>query len=855
MQKKMESTEKAVPVHKISVRSLVEFILRSGDIDSRTGAGRADTEAMQMGSRLHRRIQKNMGIQYRAEVPLSGTFACDDFQICVEGRADGILTDAEGVLIDEIKGIMRPLALLEEPVPVHLAQAKCYAYLYGLEQGLPAEGDSQKKAAAEGGSVSCAGGSDGIQDTDGAARIRVRMSYGNLETEEMKYFLYSYTFAQLEEWFLGVLEEYKKWARFERQWKTVRNASIKKTVFPYVYREGQKELAGAVYRTIQRRKLLFIQAPTGTGKTLAVLFPAVKAVGEEQGERIFYLTARTIARTVAAQALDLLRAEGLRMKSVILTAKEKICPLEECLCDPDHCPRAKGHFDRINQALYELITQEDRFDRAGIQAAAERYRVCPFELSLDLSEWMDTVICDYNYVFDPRARLKRFFGEGMKSEAILLIDEAHNLVDRGREMYSAQLIKEDFLSVKRAVRGTHPKLGRALEKCNRLLLELKRELAGNTEETGGNPIEDSAGTQDRREKIHPRRGELWQVCTDLRTLPLALLNASGLIEEYLDDMSGEEAAEEVRDLYFQILAFLDTLDRLGEDYIPYSELLPDGKLMLRLYCVDPSRRLQECMDKVRSSILFSATLLPIDYYRSLLCTQEDPYAVYARSCFPKENLQILIGRDTSTRYTRRTEEEYQRIAKYICAGLQQKKGNYLAFFPSYRMLEDVQAVLEGILPAEYEMLCQHSGMDEESREVFLNAFSEQRPGGLIGLCVMGSIFGEGIDLKGDTLIGAFIVGPGLPMVCTQQEILRQYYDSRGKDGFRYAYMCPGMNRVMQAVGRVIRTESDRGIALLLDERFARSEYRCMFPREWENHGICSIKDAALRIRDFWSSSF
>ena len=321
MQKKMESTEKAVPVHKISVRSLVEFILRSGDIDSRTGAGRADTEAMQMGSRLHRRIQKNMGIQYRAEVPLSGTFACDDFQICVEGRADGILTDAEGVLIDEIKGIMRPLALLEEPVPVHLAQAKCYAYLYGLEQGLPAEGDSQKKAAAEGGSVSCAGGSDGIQDTDGAARIRVRMSYGNLETEEMKYFLYSYTFAQLEEWFLGVLEEYKKWARFERQWKTVRNASIKKTVFPYVYREGQKELAGAVYRTIQRRKLLFIQAPTGTGKTLAVLFPAVKAVGEEQGERIFYLTARTIARTVAAQALDLLRAEGLRMKSVILTAK------------------------------------------------------------------------------------------------------------------------------------------------------------------------------------------------------------------------------------------------------------------------------------------------------------------------------------------------------------------------------------------------------------------------------------------------------------------------------------------------------------------------------------------------------
>ena len=817
------------------MRRLVEFLLRSGDIDRRFGYAFADTDVMQMGARLHRKIQKGMGSNYRAEVPLAGFFPCDDFVICVEGRADGILTDENGVMIDEIKGMLQSLEYLEEPVPVHLAQAKCYAFLYGLEQGW---------SGAESGASASSGDEE---------RIRVRMSYASLETEEMKYFHFSYSFSELSEWFGNLLEEYKKWARFEHEWKLIRRESIRATSFPFSYREGQKDLAAGVYRTIAREKILFIQAPTGTGKTISTVFPAVKAIGEGKGDRIFYLTAKTIARTVAAEALSLLRGEGLRMKSIILTAKEKICPLEETLCDPEHCPYAKGHYDRINDALYRLITEKDTFDRPAVEEASEKYKVCPYELSLDLSSWMDIVICDYNYVFAPRTKLRRFFGEGVKGDYIFLIDEAHNLVERGREMFSAALIKEDFLEIRRTVKNTDPKLARSLKRCSDKMLAWKREI----------------GTEDDS-PIRPKRGENWRICRDPESFAVMLLNLSGLLEDYLDRerkaqlrtggrkpaekekiMLPEERSESVMDFYFTILSFLETIDHLGEDYISYTEVEEQGNFAIRLFCVDPSKRLQECMDKARSTILFSATLLPIDYYRSLLCDRQDCYSVYAKTCFSPEKLQVLIGRDTSSRYQRRTKDEYQRIASYIRVTVSRRKGNYLIFFSSYRMLEDTAAALEDNLPPGYEMLCQKSGMNESEREKFLEAFSEDRPEGLIGMCVMGSIFGEGIDLKRDCLIGAIVVGTGLPMVCTRQEILRQYYDEKGEDGFRNAYLCPGMNKVMQAAGRVIRTEEDRGIAVLLDERFTQPSYRSMFPREWEGYRICTLSDVERHIDSFW----
>ena len=403
---------------RVSVRNLVEFIMRGGDIDNRT-SGSMEKEAMLMGGRLHRKIQRSMGSDYHAEVPLKTVVPCDGFRLQVEGRADGIIIHEEDgkkeVSIDEIKGVLRDLEHITEPVKVHLAQAKCYAHIYACQNRMQ--------------------------------QIKVQMTYCHLDTEEIKRFVMEYTAEELEEWFNELIRQYEKWAKFQIEWEITRNASIKKTEFPFVYRPGQRDVAAAVYRTILRRKKLFIQAPTGVGKTISTVFPAVKAVGEGLGDKIFYLTAKTITRTVAEQAFRSMKDQGLCMKVVTLTAKEKICFCEETVCNPEACPYAKGHFDRVNDAVYDMLANGDDIDRGAIERQAEKFKVCPFELSLDISTWVDAVICDYNYVFDPNAHLKRFFSEGSSGNYIFLIDEAHNLVERGREMYSATLYKEDFMDL------------------------------------------------------------------------------------------------------------------------------------------------------------------------------------------------------------------------------------------------------------------------------------------------------------------------------------------------------------------------------------------------------------------------
>ena len=947
------------PLERISVRGLVEFILRSGDIDDRTG-GMPDTDAMLMGGRIHRKIQARMGPEYQAEVPLSGLFDCGDFLLCLEGRADGIFGPEDGsgmMTVDEIKGVMRRVERLREPVGVHLAQAKCYAYLYLMDRAgyevIPLTQTDNSARERHGTEPEASV----MALPDAGDRIGVRMTYVNLETERTRYFTYDYSLEELSEWIRPVVTQYVKWARFGREWKKIRRESIHSTTFPYPYRDGQKQLAADVYRSIARGKILFIQAPTGTGKTIATIFPAVKAVGEGLGDKIFYLTARTIVRTAALETMALLAGHGLREKTVVLTAKEKICRNGEVRCNPEDCPYAKGHFDRINDALYELITTKDLFTREVIEEAADHYQVCPFELSLDLSMWMDMIIGDYNYAFAPRARLRRFFGENVKGDYIFLIDEAHNLIERGRDMFSASLVREDLLALRRLVKDVSPRLARSLQRCSRDMLHLQRQ------------------------------NEPPQVLESLGTLPASLLNLSGIMEDLLSPHHDDETAEgqepgvqsngkkgkgrkakgkkereqaqahgvwkqallweqpvtvdasvteaagggtveaapaedpvapawvneaeirdAVRDLYFEVSFFLEVCDLLDEHYVIYDELTEEGDFRIRLYNVDPSANLQECMDKARSSILFSATLLPIDYYKSLLSTRTDNYAVYADSCFDPAHRQVLIGTDVSSRYTRRNEQEYGKIARYIRLFTGAREGNYLIFFPSYRMMEDVleqlmiiwpqaqiercqetrrkrkdqqAAGIDGITettavagaladsnaasdavpgsaaasdapdPVCDRILVQTSRMTESEREAYLEHFTEEGQGRLLGLCVMGSIFSEGIDLKRDRLIGAVVVGTGLPMVSTERDVLRQYFDGREQDGFRYAYLCPGMNKVMQAAGRVIRTEEDRGSILLLDERFARAQYRSMFPREWNRVEYCSLRDVEEKVRRFW----
>ncbi len=837
----------------ISVRNLVEFILRGGDIDNRSS--RMVQEAMLEGGKIHRKIQKSMGSSYTAEVPLKIERIEESYILVVEGRADGIafgefaadepaeqmeeqrLVDAQKDemqigeplwYIDEIKGVYRNLASMEQPVYVHKAQAMCYAYIYALQNHLD--------------------------------RIGVQMTYCNLDTEDIRYFREIWEWEDLYDWFEHLIAEYKKWADWQIAWRKTRQESIVQLEFPYPYREGQRKLVADVYRTIMRRKTLFIQAPTGVGKTISTIFPAVKAVGEGLADRIFYLTAKTITATVAKETFQILREHGYQAKIIQLTAKEKLCMCgedgtEALECNPVNCPYAKGHYDRVNDAVYDLLQTSDLFTREEILTQAKKYQVCPFEMSLDVATWVDNILCDYNYVFDPNVYLKRFFQEGIKGDYIFLVDEAHNLVDRSREMYSAQLYKEDMLAVKRIMKPHHYMIAKTLDKCNKAMLEFKREC------------------------------ETYEVQESVGVLTFHLMRLASQLEEFFEKPREFPEKKEVLDFYFEVRNFLNMYELVDEHYVIYTQMEEDGRFMIKLFCVDPSLNLQKCIDKANATIFFSATLLPINYYKQILSTKEDNYAIYAESTFAESQRLLAFAPDVSTKYTRRGPAEYLRIAQYIQAAVEGKEGNYMVFFPSYKMMQDVYEVFrdiaEGENPADsaeevqdredgkegknskdgrygrdeknqiLEICMQTSNMQEQEREQFLQMFEQEREGSLVAFCVMGGIFSEGIDLKNDKLIGAIIVGTGLPQISNERQILKDYYDERELSGFDYAFRYPGINKVLQAAGRVIRTQEDRGIILLLDERFLQADYAPLFPREWKERKVCNLKQIKEEVKRFW----
>ena len=649
----------------------------------------------------------------------------------------------------------------------------------------------------------------------------MQLTYCDLDTEEICRFEEAFSFFWLERWFQDMMEAYRKWTDFQFTWRKIRQTSIQTLEFPFPYREGQYKLVGDVYRTIHRKKILFIQAPTGTGKTISTLFPAIRAVGENLGDKIFYLTAKTITRTVAKDTCDLLKAKGYRGKVIVLTAKEKMCPCEEMDCNPSNCLRAKGHYDRVNDAVYDLITTEEDFTRERMLAQAEKYQVCPFEMSLDASLYADIIICDYNYVFDPNVYLKRFFSEEEKGDYIFLVDEAHNLVERGREMYSAVLVKEEILTVKKLVRGKDRKLEAALEKCNRQMLEWKREC------------------------------ETYTIYESIGAFAFSLMRLMSLLDIFLQSRGEMPERKEVTEFYLNLRHFMNMFERVDENYVLYSDFDETDRFCLHLYCVNPSVNLQECLERGKSTIFFSATLLPVNYYKNLLSSKKDNYAVYADSAFREEQRLLFIGRDVSSLYTRRTLGEFHRIALYIQQVLRAKKGNYLIFFPSYRFMEDVYEQFLAVNEQEADCMMQSGNMNEADREEFIQEFSNPRGKSLAAFCVLGGIFSEGIDLKEDLLIGVLIVGTGLPQICNQREILKEYYQEENGQGFDYAYQYPGMNKVLQAAGRVIRTASDRGIIGLLDDRFLRSDYRKLFPREWSQYEVHTLDSLPGALEAFW----
>ena len=775
-------------VYRVSVRNLIEFVLRSGDLDNRSTGDVLQTDAMLEGSRLHRKIQKSMPSDYKAEVGLDVTFEYEDYTLVIEGRADGIIDNGNTVVIDEIKTMYCSMEHILEPEPLHVAQAMCYAYMYLKRHDM--------------------------------AKIGIQMTYCDIDTEDIKRFNYEYEATYVEQWFEDLVEKYNKWIAFVQKERGIRDESILKLSFPFEYREGQKELAVSVYRTINRGKRLFIEAPTGVGKTISTLYPSIKSVGEHLSDKIFYLTAKTITRTVAFETFSMLKKRGLHFRTMIITAKDKACILDKPDCNPDMCERAKGHFDRINDAIFDLISHELLIDRDTVFKYALKHNVCPFEMSLDVSYWCDCIICDYNYVFDPNVALKRYFSENSGGDYIFLVDEAHNLIDRGREMYSAVLYKDDFLAAKKAQNKRSRRLDKAINRCNRELLEIKKET---------------------------------EKCTVI-TLPSSLMNAFGKcydeLVKFLEENKKFDERDRILQLFFDLRHFLHMCESHEEDYITYADFDGENKFFIKHFLVNTSGCLKERMDKGRSTILFSATLLPMTYYKDMLGEKED-YAIYAKSVFDNSRRALLISKDVSSKYTRRNQAEFNKIARYIDSVVSAKVGNYMVFFPSYRYMYDVCEIFNAMFEQKYECVMQESGMSEEDKELFLDRFRQNVGRTLIGFSVIGGVFSEGIDLKEEALIGVLIVGTGLPQICSERELLRKKFDDEGYKGYEYSYVFPGMNKVLQAAGRLIRTENDSGVLALMDERFLESSYRKLFPREWDDFKVVNEENVGEASRQFW----
>ncbi len=782
----------------------MEFIFRSGDIDRRHSA--ASMEDMQKGAAIHRKLQEEQKEKgYHAEVPLKITVEKEEYLLTIEGRADGVIITGDGpVVIDEIKSIHADINDLEEPVPVHLAQARLYASIYASQHELD--------------------------------DIGVRMTYCSLDEPVIRHFSYSYTRQETEEFFEQLVSAYHRWALFKARWGEKRDASAQNLEFPYPYRKGQRELAADVYRTIYHKKRLFLMAPTGVGKTLSVTFPGVKAMGEGRVSRIFYLTGKNVTGQAAVNAFQTMGKCGLKVKTTVINGREKVCLMDSPRCNPDDCPYAKGHYDRVNEALYSLLTQTDTNDREEVRSAAERFMVCPYELALDLAGFSDVIICDYNYCFDPGVSLGDYFTPGISGNELILVDEAHNLVERAREMYSAQLNTVTLANVRKKLRALVKNADFNVKVPKRAVTALYRMIRA-------------------LEQLKDENGD-FASSLDISAFAAEAVDALSLFEEMMrrKELRGLFDDEELLEFYFDLNFFVYVFSIYDENYVNYIEAGQGGNIKLKLLCFDPSHNLMEYLGD-RSAVFFSATLIPVGYYIDLISGDRGDYTVYARSTFDSRRCAHFIVTDVSSVYKQRNDDTYYKIANVINEVISEKKGNYMMFFPSYSFMEEVLKRFELSYPEKEAMIVrQDRDMSEAEREDFINLFKEKNDDGVLGFCVLGGIFSEGIDLKGDHLIGTVITGTGLPMITKERELLKQSFDARGMRGFDYAYRFPGLIKVLQAAGRVIRTEEDTGVVALLDERFTRRDYQGMFPEEWTDISKVDSGSIGRRVKGFWESA-
>jgi len=814
---------------RVSVRDLIAVSDKKGDLSQ---AFVSKTRGV-AGIREHTRIQAMRPSGYEKEVSISTRVDHDLFFLDIFGRIDGMMVSQGRVLVEEIKTTRQdPELLCQNPPAVHKAQLKCYGYMIAKEKALET--------------------------------IELQLTYTHLLSKKISEQKKTYIINDLKIFFDQIVGAYIAKLESRTSWTLIRNRSIKNLKFPYGdFRAGQRELSEAVYKIIKNKKILFARAPTGTGKTIATLFPAVKSLGLGQIDKIFYLTAKTLGRTVARKALKDLANSGARLKSVILTAKQKICFMPDKICDMETCPYAQDYYGKLNKAMIE-VTKYELFDQSRIETIGQTYQICPFELSLDFSLICDVIVCDLNYAFDPRVYLKRYFDRDTY-KITFLIDEAHNLPDRLRSMYSTDLLKSDILKTQKLVRTICPDLSLALVAIHKELSRLRTsKIAKDGAGKVSGLVTDSANDPDFME---------------LADLPETYMKAIDQFvvkaDLWLDKHPKSPIRADLIDFYFMATAFLTIARLFDSHYRFFIEKKGDHDVNTRLFCMDPSRIFSRLIQRSCSAILFSATFFPTAYYQAILFGRQEesngpdsknskakspktkvsrtnsiiPYSIVLPSPFPKENFKLLIHSRIQTTYRAR-QRFFAEVARVITQTVEGKKGNYMVFFPSYAYMNHVVEIIEQEEKIQ-EIQVQSPQMAEPEREKFLYQFTQDSQ--ITGFAVMGGIFGEGIDLEGDRLIGVIVVGVGLPQICPEQDQIRIYYETRNEDGFFNAYQMPGFNRVMQATGRLIRTETDQGVVVLIDDRFTRMDYKNLFPEEWYPHGtISSCLELKEELKVFWN---
>lgn len=769
----------------LSVHQLVDFLLRTGDIDNRVYNKTTMTE----GTRIHTHYQSKQGSNYLSEYYLKEAFFVDDFIVTIEGRADGIILGDDTATIDEIKSTISPLKeYYEEQKEWHLGQAKCYALMYAH-----------------------------VSKFD---KINIQLTYINQIDNSRMFKFFTYDVKALEQEVIDLIRDYLEFYKFIFKRTEERNESAKTLKFPFpAFRKGQKLLAKYAYGVAKNGGLLFAEAPTGIGKTMSTLFPFAKSFADEENEKIFYLTAKNSGRETAFEATKLLFESGLKASAIMITAKDKICLCPGKACNPDECPFAKDYYTNIRKVLTKSIKEYNYFSASVITEISKRYGVCPFELSLDLSLYNDIIVCDYNYLFDPMVYLRRYFDED-SSKMIVLVDESHNLIERGRSMFSASIDSYSFKLAKKAVKHLeHKKIKNAIKRITRLFNNYEDFEEGET------------------------------VIYEISQKDLNGINAYLLASSDVNKHHHAYANEDFTNFFFELNKFYKLYDFYDDTFTLYVTKKANKETKITLFCLDPGRHIKDALNKVKSKIVFSATLSPTAYYVDLIGGGKNDPLLTLMSPFPKENLDLMVAPTVSIRYKNR-EKTVEEVAQYIETLVSGHVGNYFVYVPSYEYLESLVPYL---LDKNLNLLVQERNMTEADKNQFLSCFKDKPDKTIVGVAVVGGAFGEGIDLVAERLIGVVVVGVGLPQMCFERDLIKDYFNKDQKPGFEYAYVNPGMNKVMQAVGRVIRSESDRGVALLIDDRYLSSEYQSLFKDNWSHYKVVtSIKDVKLEIDNFWN---